>query len=68
MSEEVDKMDSFLDSVAAFLSDKVPDYTELPPDSIHALEHIWIAIGKNRTEFIKILDILKRKNKKKKLA
>jgi len=57
----------YLDEVAQFLMKHVPDYTELPEDSLHALEHIWIAIGDNRMEFISILNNL-RKTRKKRVA
>ncbi len=57
----------YLDEVAQFLMKHVPDYTELPEDSLHALQHIWIAIGDNRMEFISILNNL-RKTRKKRVA
>ncbi len=57
----------YLDDVAQFLMKHVPDYTELPEDSLHALEHICIAIGDNRMEFISILNNL-RKTRKKRVA
>jgi hypothetical protein len=53
--------------VALFLLKNVPEYTELPEDSLNALEHIWIAIGDNRLEFISILNNL-RKTRKKRVA
>lgn len=59
--------DKYLDEVAQFLIEHVPEYVELPPDSLHALEHIWIAIGDNRLEFISILNNL-RKTRKKRVA
>ena len=63
----IEKKDKYLDDVAQFLMKHVPEYTELPEDSIHALEHIWIAIGEHRMEFIAILNNL-RKTRKKRVA
>ena len=54
----------YLDEVARFLMKRVPDYTELPADSLHALEHVWVAIGDNRMEFISILNNLRKPRKK----
>lgn len=63
----IEQKNKYLDEVAQFLMKHVPDYTELPEDSLHALEHIWIAIGDNRLEFISILNNL-RKTRKKRVA
>jgi hypothetical protein len=63
----IKQKDKYLDEVALFLLKNVPEYTELPEDSINALEHIWIAIGDNRLEFISILNNL-RKTRKKRVA
>lgn len=63
----IELKDKYLDDVAQFLIKHVPDYVELPADSIHALEHIWIAIADNRTEFTAILNNL-RKTRKKRVA
>lgn len=60
MSEDVEKMNKYLDGVAEFLCKHVPDYKELPSDSLSALEHIWLALANNRLEFISILDTVKR--------
>lgn len=60
MSEDVEKMNKYLDGVAEFLCKHVPDYKELPSDSLAALEHIWLAVANNRLEFISILDTVKR--------
>lgn len=60
MSEDVEKMNKYLDGVAEFLCKHVPDYKELPSDSLAALEHIWLALANNRLEFISILDTVKR--------
>jgi hypothetical protein len=63
----IKQKDKYLDEVALFLLKNVPEYTELPEDSLNALEHIWIAIGDNRLEFISILNNL-RKTRKKRVA
>lgn len=63
----IDLKDKYLDDVARFLTKHVPDYVELPADSIYALEHIWIAIADNRMEFISLLNNL-RKTRKKRVA
>jgi hypothetical protein len=63
----IEQKNKYLDEVAQFLMKHVSDYTELPEDSLHALEHIWIAIGDNRLEFISILNNL-RKTRKKRVA
>ena len=63
----IKQKDKYLDEVALFLLKNVPEYTELPADSLNALEHIWIAIGDNRLEFISILNNL-RKTRKKRVA
>lgn len=63
----IEQKNKYLDDVAQFLIEHVPDYTELPEDSLHALEHIWIAIGENRLKFISILNNL-RKTRKKRVA
>jgi hypothetical protein len=59
-----DQKNKYLDDVAQFLVKYVPDYTDLPDDSLRALEHIWIAIGDNRMEFISILNNLRKARKK----
>ena len=63
----VEQKNKYLDDVAQFLIKRVPDYTELSPESLHELEHIWLAIGDNRMEFISILNNL-RKTRKKRVA
>jgi hypothetical protein len=60
MSEDIDKMNKYLDGIAEFLCKHVPDYKELPSDSLAALEHIWLALANNRLEFISVLDNVKR--------
>ena len=60
----IEQKNKYLDDVALFLMKHVPDYAELPADSIHALEYIWIAIGDNRMEFISILNNLRKTRKK----
>jgi hypothetical protein len=67
VSTMIKQKDKYLDEVALFLLKNVPEYTELPEDSLNALEHIWIAIGDNRLEFISILNNL-RKTRKKRVA
>lgn len=57
-------MNEYLDDVAEFLVKHVPDYMELPTDSLHALEHVWKAMGDNRMEFIAILNKLRPRRKK----
>jgi hypothetical protein len=64
---KVERKEKYLDDVAQFLIKYVPDYTELSEASLHELEHIWIAIGDNRMEFISILNNL-RKTRKKRVA
>lgn len=63
----IEQKNKYLDEVAQFLIKHVPDYAELPADSLHALEHIWLSIGDNRMEFISILSNL-RKTRKKRVA
>jgi hypothetical protein len=63
----IEQKNKYLDEVAQFLIKHVPDYVELPPESLRALEHIWVAIGDNRMEFISILNNL-RKTRKKRVA
>lgn len=63
-TDTTDQTDIYLDEVAQFLMTHVPDYVELPADSINALEHIWLAIGENRMEFISILNKLRKARKK----
>jgi hypothetical protein len=63
----ITQKNEYLDNVAQFLIKHVPDYTELSEASLHELEHIWIAIGDNRMEFISILNNL-RKTRKKRVA
>lgn len=60
----IEKKNKYLDDVAQFLIKHVPDYVELPEHSLHALEHIWLAIGDNRMEFISILNNLRQTRKK----
>jgi hypothetical protein len=60
----IEQRNKYLDEVAQFLIKHVPDYTELPDDSIRALEHVWLAIGDNRMEFISILNNLRKARKK----
>jgi hypothetical protein len=64
LPEEVQKKDKYLDDVAQFLIKHVPDYVELSPEALHELEHIWLAIGENRMEFIGILNNLRKTRKK----
>jgi len=64
----IEQRNKYLDEVAQFLIKHVPDYTELPDDSIRALEHVWLAIGDNRMEFISILNNLRKARKKKSCA
>ncbi len=64
MPEKIEKINNYLDGVAEFMVKYVPDYTGLPQDSLHALEHVWLAIGNNRKEFEKILSLLKNSRKK----
>lgn len=64
MPEKVEKINNYLDAVAMFMIKHVPDYSELPKDSQDVLEHVWLAIGNNRKEFIKVLDSLKNTRKK----
>ena len=64
MPEIIEKMNAYLDGVAEFMVKHVPDYADLPKDSQAVLEHVWLAIGNNRTEFIKVLDKLKKTRKK----
>lgn len=63
----IEQKNKYLDDVAQFLVKHVPDYTELSAESLHELEHIWLAIGDNRMEFIAILSNL-RKTRKKRVA
>lgn len=63
----IEQKNKYLDDVSQFLIKHVPDYTELPHESLNALEHIWLAIGDNRMEFISILSNL-RKTRKKRVA
>jgi hypothetical protein len=60
----IEQKNKYLDEVAQFLIKYVPDYTELSEASLHELEHIWIAIGDNRMEFISILNNLRKARKK----
>lgn len=60
----IEKKNEYLDDVAQFLIKHVPDYVDLPPDALHALEHVWLAIGDNRMEFIAVLNKLRNKRKK----
>jgi hypothetical protein len=60
----IEQKNKYLDEVAQFLIKHVPDYTELSEASLHELEHIWIAIGDNRMEFISILNNLRKARKK----
>jgi hypothetical protein len=60
----IEQKNKYLDEVAQFLIKHVPDYTELSEASLHELEHIWIAIGENRMEFISILNNLRKARKK----
>lgn len=64
MTSEHEKIDRYLDYVAAFIVKHVPDYTKLPLDSQHVLEEIWIKIAVNRAEFTKVMDSLKTPRKK----
>jgi hypothetical protein len=64
----IEQKNKYLDEVAQFLIKHVPDYTELSEASLHELEHIWIAIGDNRMEFISILNNLRKTRKKKSCA
>ena len=65
--DTIEQKNKYLDDVAHFLINHVPDYTELSEESLHELEHIWLAIGDNRMEFISILNNL-RKTRKKRVA
>lgn len=60
----IDKRNKYLDDVAQFLMRHVPDYTELSPEALHELEHIWLAIADNRMEFLDILNNLRKQRKK----
>jgi len=62
--DTIEQRNKYLDEVAQFLIAHVPDYTELPDASIRALEHVWLAIGDNRMEFISILNNLRKARKK----
>jgi hypothetical protein len=64
MSNKIEKTNNYLDAVAMFMIKHVTDYSDLPKDSQDVLEHVWLAIGNNRKEFIKVLDTLKNTRKK----
>jgi hypothetical protein len=64
----IEQKNKYLDEVAQFLIKHVPTYTELSEVSLRELEHIWIAIGDNRMEFISILNNLRKTRKKKSCA
>ena len=64
ITDPIEQKNKYLDEVAQFLIKRVPDYTELSPESLHELEHIWLAIGDNRMEFISILNNLRKARKK----
>ena len=65
--DTIEQKNKYLDDVAQFLIKHVPDYTELSEESLHELEHVWLAVGDNRMEFISILNNL-RKTRKKRVA
>ena len=64
MKDNHEKINQYLDGIAEFLHKYVPDYTELAPEALASLEHIWLAISTNRVEFIKVLDKVKPTRKK----
>lgn len=62
MSNEI--KNKYKDALAMFLIKHVPAYSELPTDALSALENVWDAIGDNRTEFLGVLNNLRKTRKK----
>lgn len=62
MSTEI--KNKYKDALAMFLIKHVPSYSELPTDALSALENVWDAIGDNRTEFLGVLNNLRKTRKK----
>lgn len=62
-----DIINKYRDDLARFLIKHVPSYTNLSPETLSSMEEIWDAVGNNRSEFIAILNNL-RKTRKKRVA